>query len=179
MSAYSQVVQQQDLLKDRHRPQRILSSTRQLCHLPSLQAPAYVHVHSVCPIHRLASGGGLLMDAGENTWAQLVRCYNNLHFPKYLNLHYNSSLCRLASGGGLLMDAGEGTWAQLVRCYGPAGAAAQVASLAAVWVSHRHADHMLGLPALLAARPPSAPPLLIIGGPRCLSCAAIFTAHTL
>jgi ribonuclease BN (tRNA processing enzyme) len=70
---------------------------------------------------------------------------------------------RLSSGGGLLLDAGEGCLAQLTRAYGAAGAAAQVAALAAVWVSHRHADHMLGLPALLAARPPSAPPLLVIG----------------
>ena len=70
---------------------------------------------------------------------------------------------RLSSGGGLLLDAGEGCLAQLTRAYGAGGAVAQVAALAAVWVSHRHADHMLGLPALLAARPPSAPPLLVIG----------------
>lgn len=70
---------------------------------------------------------------------------------------------RLSSGGGLLLDAGEGCLAQLTRTYGAGGAAAQVAALAAVWVSHRHADHMLGLPALLAARPPSAPPLLVMG----------------
>lgn len=65
------------------------------------------------------------------------------------------------------MDAGEATWAQLVRCYGgAAAAAAQVAALAAVWLSHRHADHMLGLPALLAARALAAPPLVVIGHPR-------------
>ena len=74
---------------------------------------------------------------------------------------------RMASGGGVLLDAGEATWAQLVRCYGGASAAAsQVAALAAVWLSHRHADHMLGLPALLAARALAAPPLLVIGHPR-------------
>jgi ribonuclease BN (tRNA processing enzyme) len=39
----------------------------------------------------------------------------------------------------------------------------QVAALAAVWVSHKHADHLLGLPALLAARSWQAPPLIIIG----------------
>lgn len=66
----------------------------------------------------------------------------------------------------MLLDAGEATWAQLVRCYGGhAAAAAQVAALAAVWISHRHADHMLGLPAVLVARPPHAPPLLVIGPP--------------
>lgn len=74
-----------------------------------------------------------------------------------------SSHRRLASGGGLLMDAGEGCMAQLTRCYGGAGAATQAAALAAVWLSHKHADHMLGLPGLLAVRPASAPPLLVIG----------------
>ena len=69
----------------------------------------------------------------------------------------------MSSGGGLLLDAGEGCLAQLTRAYGVTGARAQVAALAAVWLSHRHADHMLGLPAVLAARPPSAPPLLVIG----------------
>jgi Beta-lactamase superfamily domain len=74
---------------------------------------------------------------------------------------------RLCSGGGLLLDAGEGCLAQLTRAYGAAGAAGQVAALAAVWLSHRHADHMLGLPALLATRLPSAPPLLVIGALTC------------
>lgn len=39
----------------------------------------------------------------------------------------------------------------------------QVAALQAVWVSHRHADHALGLGAVLAARPANAPPLLVVG----------------
>lgn len=39
----------------------------------------------------------------------------------------------------------------------------QLAALAAVWVSHKHADHLLGLPALLAARSRQAPLLIVIG----------------
>lgn len=37
----------------------------------------------------------------------------------------------------------------------------QVDGLCAVWVSHKHADHMLGLPGILSARSASAPPLLV------------------
>ena len=37
----------------------------------------------------------------------------------------------------------------------------QVAGLGAVWLSHKHADHMLGLLGILQARPPSNQPLLV------------------
>ncbi|BDA43097.1 probable zinc phosphodiesterase ELAC protein 2 at C-terminar half [Coccomyxa sp. Obi] len=70
---------------------------------------------------------------------------------------------RLRNGHGLLLDAGEGALGQLVRHYGPAGATKQVDSLCAVWISHKHADHMLGLPGILQARSASSPPLLVIG----------------
>lgn len=44
-----------------------------------------------------------------------------------------------------------------------ADAVVEVAALCAVWVSHKHADHCLGLPALIAARPATCRPLLVIG----------------
>ncbi|KAK7232670.1 3'-tRNA processing endoribonuclease [Aureococcus anophagefferens] len=54
-------------------------------------------------------------------------------------------------GAGLLLDCGEGTLGQLHKVYGGATDAV-LAGLGAIWVSHPHADHHLGLPALLAAR---------------------------
>ncbi|MEW5318244.1 MAG: hypothetical protein WDW38_009482 [Sanguina aurantia] len=70
-------------------------------------------------------------------------------------------------GPCMLLDAGEGTYGQLVRMFGPEGAMAQVASLQVVWLSHQHADHVLGLPQLLDVRaslhPPPAHPLLVVG----------------
>ncbi|KAL0053601.1 hypothetical protein WJX82_008144 [Trebouxia sp. C0006] len=70
---------------------------------------------------------------------------------------------RLDSGWGVLLDAGEGSWGSLVRMYGHKAAFDQVNSLALVWISHKHADHMLGLPAILAARHTSCPPLQVVG----------------
>lgn len=54
---------------------------------------------------------------------------------------------------GVLFDCGEGTLTQLLR-YAPSVSdfKQRVHQLHAVFVSHRHADHHLGLPALLAAR---------------------------
>ena len=49
----------------------------------------------------------------------------------------------------MLLDCGEGTWAGLVQARGHAPAAKMLASLTAVWVSHQHADHCLGLVELL------------------------------
>eukprot|EP00928_Gymnodinium_smaydae_P022983 TRINITY_DN19138_c0_g1_i1.p1 TRINITY_DN19138_c0_g1~~TRINITY_DN19138_c0_g1_i1.p1 ORF type:complete len:1105 (-),score=140.22 TRINITY_DN19138_c0_g1_i1:474-3788(-) len=51
-----------------------------------------------------------------------------------------------------LLDCGGGTWAQLVRLLGEAEARAVVNRLALVWISHHHADHCAGLPAVLAQR---------------------------
>ena len=69
--------------------------------------------------------------------------------------------------GGILLDAGEGTLGQMCALMGPSKAAAALARLSLVWISHHHADHHLGLLRLLAAasslRPPSAPPLLVVG----------------
>lgn len=66
-------------------------------------------------------------------------------------------------GGWMLLDAGEGVLGTMTRYLGPAAAAAAVAGLRAVWISHHHPDHMLGVPGVLAARPKHAPPLALVG----------------
>ena len=68
-------------------------------------------------------------------------------------------------GGGLLMDVGEGTWGQLIRAYGEGEAVKVVASLHVIWISHKHADHTLGLIQILNARLLGAKidPLVIVG----------------
>ena len=78
-------------------------------------------------------------------------------------------------GFSVLIDAGEGCLAALRRQLGWAGAARVLSALDMVWVSHMHADHHAGLPAVLDARraalaeradgsaAASAQPLLIVG----------------
>lgn len=65
----------------------------------------------------------------------------------------NVSCILLTTGGGCaLLDCGEGSLGQLERRLGAAGCAAALATLRLAWVSHIHADHHLGLLALLKAR---------------------------
>ncbi|KAJ7540229.1 hypothetical protein O6H91_10G006100 [Diphasiastrum complanatum] len=52
----------------------------------------------------------------------------------------------------MLLDAGEGVVGQLVRLYGKQGAFEVLASLCCVWVSHKHADHVLGIYSVICAR---------------------------
>ncbi|GIL54053.1 hypothetical protein Vafri_9612 [Volvox africanus] len=68
--------------------------------------------------------------------------------------------------GSLLIDAGEGTYGSMVRWLGPRGAMEKVASLELIWISHKHPDHLLGLPTLLEARGRGRrqmAPLLVVG----------------
>lgn len=62
---------------------------------------------------------------------------------------------------GVLLDCGEGTWPAMRTQLGPGAAQACVDALAAVWVSHKHGDHCLGLPAVIARRSPQRPPLTV------------------
>ncbi len=68
--------------------------------------------------------------------------------------------------GGMMVDCGEGSLGQLRRRFGVA-CDDIIANLRAVWISHIHADHHVGLPRLLNARKRllghDCPPLLVIG----------------
>jgi ribonuclease Z len=53
------------------------------------------------------------------------------------------------SRGGVLLDAGEGSLGQLHALFGPEGARGALRGLSAIFISHHHADHHLGLMRLL------------------------------
>nr|AGC92712.2 Ribonuclease Z-like protein [Heliconius erato] len=52
----------------------------------------------------------------------------------------------------MLLDCGEGTFGQLVRFYGPKKVNSFLRTLKAIYVSHLHADHHIGLIGVLQAR---------------------------
>jgi len=53
------------------------------------------------------------------------------------------------SRGGVLLDAGVGSLGQLQALFGPEGARGALRGLSAIFISHHHADHHLGLMRLL------------------------------
>lgn len=52
----------------------------------------------------------------------------------------------------VLLDSGEGTYGQLVRHFGLTGAEKVLSDLKAIYVSHLHADHHIGLIGILSVR---------------------------
>ncbi|XP_060656136.1 ribonuclease Z, mitochondrial [Drosophila nasuta] len=76
----------------------------------------------------------------------------------------SSILIQTAKEAFVLLDCGEGTHGQIVRLYGNERAKEIMLQLQAIYVSHLHADHHIGLIALLTERQQLAPeaPLLLL-----------------
>ena len=72
-----------------------------------------------------------------------------------------------SKNAAMLADCGEGSLGQLHRRHGAQGAIDAIKRLKLVWISHIHADHHVGLPAVLALRTkllgPECEPLLVVG----------------
>ncbi|KAH8272861.1 hypothetical protein KR018_005778 [Drosophila ironensis] len=77
----------------------------------------------------------------------------------------SSILIQTAAEAFVLLDCGEGTYGQIVRLYGSSKAEEVLRQLQAVYVSHLHADHHIGLIGLLRKRrqlEPKAAPLILL-----------------
>lgn len=70
-------------------------------------------------------------------------------------------LLKQADGRSILLDVGEGTIGQLLRAQPSECTRDILASIKAVWISHPHADHHLGLLRLLKDRRSAEPVLLL------------------
>jgi ribonuclease Z len=76
-----------------------------------------------------------------------------------------SGICLTVNGGKrMLLDCGEGTLGQLLRFKIRENQSykALLSSIQAVWISHSHADHHLGILRLLSQRDPSEEPIILI-----------------
>lgn len=83
---------------------------------------------------------------------------------KYRN--QSGTYVNIRGWGGFLLDAGEGSFGQLSRHFGP-NLNEALSTLKAVFISHMHADHHLGLLRIILHRQLlTRDPLIIIGPPR-------------
>lgn len=67
------------------------------------------------------------------------------------------------SGASMLLDAGEGVAGQILRTFGKHKMEMVVNGLQCVWISHKHADHVLGIISIIATRSEGGPDLLVVG----------------
>ena len=70
-----------------------------------------------------------------------------------------------------MLDCGEGSYGQLVRFYGPKDVDTVLSKLRAVFISHLHADHHIGLVGLLKGRKRALPqsPVFLIAPKQIMS----------
>ncbi|KAK3340603.1 hypothetical protein B0H65DRAFT_264733 [Neurospora tetraspora] len=86
-----------------------------------------------------------------NRDAEIVTLGTGSALPsKYRNV--SATLIRVPGYGSYLFDCGENTLGQLRRVYGYAETDAILRDLRAIYISHLHADHHLGVPSVLARR---------------------------
>lgn len=73
---------------------------------------------------------------------------------------------RMENGNSMLLDVGEGTVGQILRAKQDEDKSTTLSNIKAVWISHPHADHHLGILRLLAERARVADDPLIIIAPN-------------
>ncbi|KAF6761776.1 tRNA processing endoribonuclease [Ephemerocybe angulata] len=70
----------------------------------------------------------------------------------------SSTLLQIPEWGNVLLDAGEGTYFQLARQFGEDGVDDVLRNMKCLFVSHAHADHLMGVAMLLRKRQQLDPP---------------------
>ena len=118
--------------------------------VPSAERGAH-RAAAAAPYDELPAALALAAARGALAGGEVVFLGTGAAMPsKYRNV--SSTLVRLPAGACVLLDCGEGTLGQLRRRFGFDAAAELLVTVACIWISHAHADHHLGLPAVLAER---------------------------
>jgi ribonuclease Z len=95
------------------------------------------------------------------SWEQLLFTGTGSALPcKHRNV--TGMFLRQADGRSILLDVGEGTIGSLLRAFPPSRDDDILGSIKAVWISHPHADHHLGLLRLLKERRSSEIPIQLL-----------------
>lgn len=87
----------------------------------------------------------------------------DLHYPEFVFLgtassvslpirNVSSILVNLTASESILLECGENTYGQLLRFYGPTKIDQVLKSIKAVFISHHHSDHHMGLVQLIERR---------------------------
>ncbi|XP_011335236.1 ribonuclease Z, mitochondrial isoform X2 [Ooceraea biroi] len=101
----------------------------------------------------------------KNEYPKIVMLGTGCSIPSKVR-NTSGILVRVDENHSILLDCGEGTFGQIVRIYGRSEADNIVKTIKAVYVSHLHADHHMGLINLLKEREKATQDLLYLLAPK-------------
>uniref|UniRef100_A0A7G3AR59 Zinc phosphodiesterase ELAC protein 2 n=1 Tax=Lutzomyia longipalpis TaxID=7200 RepID=A0A7G3AR59_LUTLO len=127
--------------------------------------PKIVHeeyIDEVFKVHGFSDALGALKKQQMDKLAR-IRQVRDGQFPKFLFLGTGSCIpnktrnvsaifVETSKDSSFLLDCGEGTLGQMLRFYGNEKGRAMLRNLKAIYISHLHADHHIGLIGILRAR---------------------------
>ncbi|XP_072932233.1 ribonuclease Z, mitochondrial isoform X3 [Epargyreus clarus] len=155
---------------DDERPQLLAARTLSIYHLrpkrefdrsaePKLQIQDYIQeamdvdgfATSLEQFRKLVDGMRYARNASHKEYPKVVFLGTGSCIPSKTR-NTSAIVLHINENSSMLLDCGEGTFGQLVRFYGPKRVNAFLRTLKAIYISHLHADHHIGLIGVLQAR---------------------------
>lgn len=94
--------------------------------------------------------GSCIPNKTRNTSGILLQM--RYYITSFSTFHGIKRVFSFSKNNYILLDCGEGTYGQIVRFFGPEKVDEILANINAVYISHLHADHHIGLVGLLQGR---------------------------